>query len=36
MNEWIMVVGVVATTVVLLGGTGWIAALVRGRRRDDK
>jgi hypothetical protein len=36
MNEWIMVGTVVAGTVVLLGGGGWIASLARGRRRDDK
>lgn len=30
MNEWIMVGGVVLGTVVLLGGGGWIASMIRG------
>ena len=38
MNEWIMAGTILAGTVVLLGGGGWIVSLARGRggRKDDK
>jgi hypothetical protein len=36
MNEWIMVGAVVTGTIVLLGGGGWIASLMRRDRRRDE
>jgi|1_EtaG_2_1085319.scaffolds.fasta_scaffold80123_2 hypothetical protein len=34
MNEWVMVGIVVASTVALLGGGGWIASLLRSNKKD--
>jgi hypothetical protein len=36
MNEWVLVGGVVLGTVVLLGGGGWIASVVRGSRGKNR
>ena len=35
MNEWVIVGGAVLGTVVLLGGGGWITAMIRGGKNRD-
>ncbi len=36
MNEWVMVAIVVGATVTLMGGFGWMTAVLRGRNKQDK
>ena len=35
MNEWLMVGIVVGGTVLLLGGGGWIASVLRSNKKDS-
>jgi hypothetical protein len=34
MNEWVMVAAVLAGTVILTGGAGWVARIIKGKDRN--